>query len=221
MPNLRSSSCFALISLLLLSGCSSTPETPPFTASGYLADRGAVRIWRKNSGHLTIHLRTLYTPFNGDTTETTDYLWQEQKLVSVARHTSGKQPNDVTLRFDQDGSLSFMQRQLADRREAVDTDTVELYKFDAQRMLAQSNALLNGHIILKQGQWLGAKQIVTCDGERVSPSFDDYALQMLVRQQQRSSAPLLVSWLEAPEGTQLLRAAPGESCDSQPKEEDF
>ncbi len=75
--------------------------------------------------------------------------------------------------------------------------------------------------MLKQGQWLGAKQIKTCDGERVSPSFDDYAIQTLVRQQVRSSTPLLVSWLEAPEGTQLLRAALGESCESQPKEADF
>ncbi len=221
MTKLRSYSCFALLFLLLLSGCGSTPDTPPFTASGYLADRGAVRIWRKNSGHLTVHIRTLYTPFNGDASETTDYVWQEEKLVSVARHVSGKQPDDVTLRFDQDGSLSFMQRQLANRREAVDTDTVELYKFDAQRMLAQSNALLSGRVMLKQGLWRGAKQIESCDGARVSPAFDDYAFQTLAQQQRRSSEPLLVSWLEAPEGTQLLRAAPGERCDSQPKEEDM
>lgn len=221
MTTLRSHTCFALLFLLLLSGCASTPDIPPFSASGYLADRGAVRIWRKNSGHLTIHLRTRYTPFNGDAAETTDYVWQEEKLVSVARHVSGQQPDDVTLRFDQDGSLSFMQRQLAGRREAVDTDTVELYKFDAQRMLAQSNALLSGRVTLKQGLWLGGRQIESCDGGRLSPSFDDYAFQTLTRQQQRSSGPLLVSWLEAPEGTQLLRAAPGESCASQPKEEDM
>ena len=114
-----------------------------------------------------------------------------------------------------------MQRQLAGRREAVDPDTVELYKFDAQRMLAQSNALLSGRVMLKQGQWLGAKQIALCDGGRESPSFDDYALQTLAQQQRHSAAPLLVSWLEAPEGTQLLRAASGERCDSQPKEADF
>ncbi|MEZ3501803.1 DUF1481 domain-containing protein [Pantoea sp. KPR_PJ] len=221
MPTLRSRACFALLVLLLLSGCRSTPDIPPFTASGYLADRGAVRIWRKNDGQSTIHLKTLYTPFNGDAAETTDYLWQEDQLVSVARHVNGKQPDDVTLRFDQDGSLSFMQRQLAGRREAVDTDTVELYKFDAQRMLAQSNALLSGRVMLKQGEWLGAKQIKTCDGERVSPALDGYAIQTLVKQQLRSSTPLLVSWLEAPEGTQLLRAAPGESCATQPEEADF
>ncbi|RPD93279.1 DUF1481 domain-containing protein [Candidatus Pantoea deserta] len=219
MPNLRLHSWFAPLFLLLLSGCSSTPDIPPFTASGYLADRGAVRIWRKNSGHASVHLRTLYTPFNGDASETTDYLWQEEKLISVERHVGGNQPNDVTLRFDQDGSLSFMQRQLAGRREAVDADTIELYKFDAQRMLAQSNALLSGRVALKQGQWLGGNQIKRCDGERVSPSFDDYALQTLARQ--RDGGTLLVSWLEAPEGTQLLRAAPGESCDSQPTEADF
>ncbi len=92
MMKLRSHSCFVLLFLLLLSGCGSTPDTSPFTASGYLADRGAVRIWRKNSGHITVHLRMLYTPFNGDAAETTDYVWQEEKLVSVASYVSGKQP---------------------------------------------------------------------------------------------------------------------------------
>ena len=218
MPNLRSHSCFALLCLALLSGCSSTPDIPPFTASGYLADRGAVRIWRKNSP-ARVHLQTRYTPFNGDAAETTDYLWQDDKLISVARRSSGSQPDDVTLRFDQDGSLSFMQRQLAGRREAVDPDTIELYKFDAQRMLAQSNALLSGRVVLKQGQWLGGKKVKSCEGAQLSPAFDDYAWRMVT--QQRSGAPLLVSWLEGPQGTQLLRAAPGESCDTQPKEADF
>ncbi|HAT00036.1 MAG TPA: DUF1481 domain-containing protein, partial [Pantoea agglomerans] len=46
---------FQRLSVLFLSlflfGCSSTPDIPPFSASGYLADRGVVRIWRKNSDH--------------------------------------------------------------------------------------------------------------------------------------------------------------------------
>lgn len=221
MLNLRSQSFFALLVTLLLAGCSATPDIPAFSASGYLADRGAVRIWRKNINPHSVHLYTVYTPFNGDASEATDYLWQEDRLVSVARQKGGNEPDDVTLRFDQDGSLSFMQRQLAGRREAVSSDAVELYKFDAQRMLVQSNALLNGRVVLKQGHWLGVNQVTTCEGQQVSPAFDDYALNTLSQQQRSASSPLMIAWLEAPEGTQLLRVSHDDDCKWQPEEADF
>ena len=72
----------ALLLGALLAGCSSTPDLPAFTASGYLADRGTVRIWRKNSDHQAVHLRTVYTPFNGDAMETTDYNWQQNNQMT-------------------------------------------------------------------------------------------------------------------------------------------
>ncbi len=211
----------ALLFGALLTGCSSTSDLPAFTASGYLADRGTVRIWRKNNDHQAVHLRTVFTPFNGDAMETTDYNWQQQKLISIERRIAGAQPDDVTLRFDHQGNLNFMQRQLAGRREAVSADSVELYRFDAQRMLDQSNALLEGRVLLRQGHWLGGNQVRACDDKVVNAAFDRDTIYALARQQKMQSAPLMMSWLEAPEGVQLLRATPDDECSWQPKESDF
>ncbi|MFJ5162435.1 DUF1481 domain-containing protein [Pantoea sp. NPDC088449] len=221
MLNQISQRVCALLWGALLTGCSSTPDLPAFTASGYLADRGTVRIWRKNSDHQAVHLRTVFTPFSGDAMETTDYSWQQQQLVSVERHLAGAQPDDVTLRFDHQGNLNFMQRQLAGRREAVSADSVELYRFDAQRMLDQSNALLEGRVLLRQGHWLGGNQVRECDDKLVNAPFDRDTLYTLGRQQQSQAAPLMVSWLEAPEGVQLLRVTSDDECSWQPKESDF
>jgi len=216
---------FQRLSVLLLSlflfGCSSTPDIPPFSASGYLADRGVVRIWRKNSDHQSVHIRTLYTPFSGGEGEVTDYIWLEESLISIQRQVKGTQPDDVTLRFDQAGGLNFMQRQLAGRREAVSPDAVELYKFDAERMRNLSDALLSGQVFLKQGHWLGNNVLETCEGQQVRPAFDADDLQMLKQQQSSASAPLMVSWLEAPEGIQLLRVSQQDDCTQQPTEDDM
>lgn len=206
---------------LILFGCSSTPDIPPFSASGYLADRGVVRIWRKNSDHQSVHIRTLYTPFSGGEGEVTDYVWLEGSLISIQRQVKGKQPDDVTLRFDQAGGLNFMQRQLAGRREAVSPDAIELYKFDAERMRNLSDALLSGRVFLKQGHWLGSDRLETCEGQQVRPAFDADDRQMLIQQQQSASAPLMVSWLEAPEGLQLLRVSQQDDCSQQPTEDDM
>lgn len=206
---------------LLLAGCSSTPDIPAFTASGYLADRGAVRIWRKNEAHQAIHIRTVYTPFNGDAMEFSDYSWREGKLLNIERHVKGAQPDDVTLRFDAQGSLNFMQRQLAGRREAVDSDAVDLYTFDAQRMLHISDALLNGRVFLRQGHWLGGREAQSCEGTRLTPDFDADTLSKLTQQQRASASPLMIAWLEAPEGVQLLRVSHEDECSWQPKEADF
>ncbi|WP_313701972.1 DUF1481 domain-containing protein [Pantoea sp.] len=216
---------FQRLSVLLLSlflfGCSSTPDIPPFSASGYLADRGVVRIWRKNSDHQSVHIRTLYTPFSGGEGEVTDYIWLEESLISIQRQVKGTQPDDVTLRFDQAGGLNFMQRQLAGRREAVSPDAVELYKFDAGRMRNLSDALLSGQVFLKQGHWLGNNVLETCEGQQVRPAFDADDLQMLKQQQSSASAPLMVSWLEAPEGIQFLRVSQQDDCTQQPTEDDM
>ena len=213
---------FSALSLsLLLFGCSSTPNIPPFSASGYLADRGVVRIWRKNNDHQSVHIRTIFTPFASGEGEITDYIWLEEALISVHRQVKGEHPDDVTLRFDQEGGLNFMQRQLAGRREAVSPDAVELYKFDAQRMRHVSDALLSGRIFLRQGHWQGGNLIESCEGQQVRVAFDSDALRTLAQQQRGSASPLMVSWLEAAEGVQLLRVSQQDDCAQQPKEEDM
>ena len=107
------------------------------------------------------------------------------------------------------------------RREAVSADSVELYRFDAQRMLAQSNALLSGRVLLRQGHWQGGTQVRDCEGQQVNVAFDRDTLATLYRQQQGQQQPITLSWLEAPEGIQLLRATPEDECRRQPKEADF
>lgn len=218
MLNTLSQRICALLFSVLLTGCRSTSDLPAFTASGYLADRGTVRIWRKNADHQMVHLRTVYTPFNSEAMETTDYFWQQNKLLSVERHVTSKRPDDVTLRFDALGNLNFMQRQLVGRREAVSDDSVALYRFDAQRILAQSNALLSGRVLLHQGHWLGGTQVRDCDGKIVNAPFNRDMLETL---QQYSHSSLMVSWLEAPEGVQLLRVTTNDECRWLPKESDF
>ncbi|QKJ88962.1 hypothetical protein PMPD1_4055 [Paramixta manurensis] len=214
-PNLCS------LAILVLAGCSSHSRLPDFTASGYLADRGAVRIWRKDHQQQVSHMMTIFTPFSAGVSEITDYGWSEGKLVSIERHIQGKHPDDVTLRFDQDGSLSFMQRQLEGRREALSNDAVALYKFDAQRMLKISDALLTGRVVLKQGHWLGNGLIKTCQGDSVKPALDNLALNYIMQQQSAARSTLSVAWLDAPEGTQLLLATAEDYCQQEPNEADF
>ncbi|WLS78667.1 DUF1481 domain-containing protein [Erwinia pyri] len=207
--------------LLMLAGCSSRSTRPDFTASGYLADRGTVRIWRKDNPNHSSHLVTVYTPFTGGNTETTDYLWQQEKLISIERHIKGEHPDDVTLRFDQDGSLSFMQRQLEGRREALSPDAVALYQFDAGRMLKISDDLLEGRVWLKQGHWSPSGTVTLCKGGEEKPSFDPFFTRYITQHQQESGKPVSISWLEAPKGTQLILVSADDQCATEPQEADL
>ncbi len=213
-------SVFSLM-LLILAGCSSRPDVPDFTASGYLADRGTVRIWRKDNLHHSSHLVTVYTPFTGTTSETTDYEWQEDKLVSIERHSKGEQPEEVTLRFDQDGSLSFMQRRLEGRREALTPDAVALYQFDAGRMLKISDDLLKGRVWLKQGHWSPSGTVTLCQGGEEKPIFDRFFTDYITQHQRKSGKPVSISWLEAPAGTQLILVSTDDQCLTEPRSDDL
>lgn len=205
--------------LVLLAGCSSRSSQPDFTASGYLADRGVVRIWRKDSPPQVSHMIAIYTPFSGVATETTDYLWQDGKLASLERHVTGDRPDDVTLRFDSAGSLSFMQRQLSGRREAVSADAVALYQFDAQRMLRISDDLITGRVQLIQGRWSPTGSVTSCEGNVLTPAFDGGERRRISGQQ--ADGVLSVAWLEAAGDTQLLLVSREDLCQTQPKESEM
>ncbi|OON35550.1 hypothetical protein BTJ39_22800 [Izhakiella australiensis] len=217
---MRIRTLFLLCGLALLVGCSSHKALPDFTASGYLADRGAVRIWRKNHGD-TVHMLTVYTPFSDANVEVTDYTWQQKHLMSVERHIKGSKPDDVTLRFDSGGKLSFMQRQLAGHREALSDDDVALYQFDAQRMLQISDALLDGRVVLHQGRWQPDNTVISCHNQQVDPSFDEHARQVIRQIQGTGQTPVSVAWLQAAQGTQLLLVTTQDLCATEPKEQSF
>ena len=205
---------------MLLAGCSSSQKYPSFSASGYLADRGVVRLWRKNTDSDDVTIRVLYTPFAQKVTEESEYHWQDGKLSSVSRHIRGAASDDVTLRFDQQGNVSFMQRQLEKHREPVSQQAIELYQFDAGRILGISNALQAGKIRLQQGIWQQGNTVMTCDHQQVQAELGAEALRV-IRRSDSGTAPLYISWLQGPQGTQLLKATPDNLCHNQPTAEDL
>lgn len=199
-------------------------HTPPpdFFATGYHTERGAVRLWRKNSQPQKIHLKVVFNPFHGDNSETANYYWQKGNLIAIERYLAGENANTVRLRFDQQGQLNFMQRQLPDRREALTTDAVKRYILDAKRVLDISDALLNGSVKLQQGIWIGEGNVKSCQqGQIAHPALSESEIHTIVRRYNRSGSPLTVAWLQAQESAQLLLLAAGDDCQWEPKASTF
>ena len=69
--------------MLLLSACSHDTSLPPFTASGYADNQGAVRIWRKDSSD-EVHMLTAFSPWHNGNTSTAEYRWQGCFLIPLA-----------------------------------------------------------------------------------------------------------------------------------------
>ena len=210
-----------LIVAFLLSGCRSHSDVPVLSASGYLADQGMVRLWRKNSTPQSLHLMTVYTPFTGTTTETTDYQWLDGKLRAVSRHFSGEQLGDINLRFDSEGHANFMQRQRAGYKEALSAEDIALYQFDAQRMREISDDLLRGEVRLLQGHWFADGKVVDCQGMEHYPEFSLREKAYLQQQQTAASATLNIAWLETTTDRQLLLAGAADLCLDAPNEAEF
>ncbi|QQK73783.1 DUF1481 domain-containing protein [Pectobacterium versatile] len=208
--------CGAGLVLIAVVACSSRTAPPEVFASGYVADRGVVRLWRKDDAQNTTTLTTVYNPLQGNGLVVTRYTFQQDKLREIQRNQLGAQQEDMRLRFAEDGTVSFMQRQLAERRESVSDDEIALYQFDAKRMLELSDVLRAGKVRLKQGKWLEG-QVQSCDGTVVRPDFDSDSREWIVQQKAHATRPLNVAWLEAPEGTQLLLVVEDDVCQWQPK----
>lgn len=123
---------------LMLTACSFHQTPPAFTATGYIADRGAVRLWRKDdTASERVTLESVYSPYRGADTVVTRHEYQQQQgeVRQIRRQQSGEQPETVHLRFDQQGKLSFMQRERWQRRESLSDDETALYAFEARRGL--------------------------------------------------------------------------------------
>lgn len=83
---------FALAGVMFLSACSHDTSLPPFTASGYADNRGAVRIWRKDSGG-EVHLLSAFSPWHNGNTSTAEYRWQGDDLSLIELNVYSKTPN--------------------------------------------------------------------------------------------------------------------------------
>ena len=209
-----------LTGALLLGACSHDHTLPAFTASGYAADQGAVRIWRKDSGD-AVHLFTAFSPWRNGDTSTSDYRWQGKQLSSIEINVYGKPPETIKARFDDHGNLSFMQREVSGHKQQLSNDQVALYQYRAEQLHTTSDALREGRVVLRQGRWHADNTVTTCEGQTVKPALDTLALSHIQRRQNHSSLEVSVAWLESPDGAQLLLVANEDFCTWQPKADSF
>lgn len=199
-----------------LSACSNQSGTPQFSASGYIADSGVVRLWRQdNAQQQPLVLMSVYSPYSGENTRVTFYEYQNGILREIRRNDLGHNPQSVELRFDEEGQVSFMQRQLAERREQLSADEIAVFQLEAKRILELSSALRAENVRLIQGRWQ-AGIVTTCAGKTVRLSLDDNSQAWLSKRGSDSVQPLGVAWLDSPEGEQLLLVANQDFCHWEP-----
>ncbi|MEE4411837.1 MULTISPECIES: DUF1481 domain-containing protein [unclassified Serratia (in: enterobacteria)] len=202
-----------------LSACSSHSDPPTFTASGYVADQGVMRLWRKDDDQQRPQvLMSVYSPYRGPGTVTTVYEYQSGELRQIKRTDADRDQDSIQLRFADDGTVSFMQRQLATRREQLTGDEIALYQYQARRVLELSDALRAGKVKLIQGRWQQGV-VQTCDGQSIKPGLDNNAEAWIARRARNSNQPVNIAWLDAPEGRELLLVANDDFCRWEPKEE--
>lgn len=209
-----------LAGVLLLTACSHNSALPPFTASGYADDQGAVRIWRKDSGGET-HLLAAFSPWHHGDTSTGEYRWQGDKLVLIELNIYGKPSEHIRARFDSRGELSFMQREIDGQKQQLSSEQIALYRYRAEQIHQTSDALRQGRVQLHQGRWHADHTVTTCEGKIVKPDLEGWALAHVENRQRRSSMEVSIAWLESPEGTQLLLVANEDYCTWQPTEKSF
>lgn len=140
----------ALAGMLLLSACSHDTSLPPFTASGYADNQGAVRIWRKDSGG-EVHLLSAFSPWHNGNTSTAEYRWQGDDLSLIELNVYSKTPEHVKVRFDDHGELSFMQREVSGQKQQLSSDQIALYRYRAEQIRQTSDALRLGRVVLRRG----------------------------------------------------------------------
>lgn len=213
-------STLALAGVLLLSACSHDSALPPFTASGYAGDQGAVRIWRKDVNG-EVHLLSAFSPWHKGNTSTAEYRWQDDVLSLIELNIYSKTPEHIRVRFDSRGELSFMQREVDGQKQQLSSDQIALYRYRADQIRQTSDALRQGRVVLHQGRWHADGSVTTCEGQTVKPDLDTWAKEHIERRQRHSSIEVSVAWLEASEGSQLLLVANEDFCTWQPTEKNF
>lgn len=210
-----------LLGVALLTACSSQKPLPPFTATGYVADQGAVRIWRKESDGGNTHILAAFSPWRGGTTTVGEYRWHDDQLTFLQLNIAGKDPEQVKIRFADNGELSFMQREVNAQKQPLSEDQIALYLYRARQMKEVSEALRIGHVVLHQGRWHEDNTVTTCEGVLTTPKLDNESLRFIEQRQSNSKSEVSIAWLEAPEGSQLLLVANQDFCVWQPKPDDF
>ncbi|STV96897.1 lipoprotein [Klebsiella michiganensis] len=148
--------------------------------------RGRCRIWRKDSNG-EVHLLAAFSPWRHGNTSTSEYRWQDGQLALIELNVYGKPPEHIRARFDAQGELSFMQREIDGQKQQLSSDQVALYRYRAEQIRQTSDALRQGRVMLRQGRWHANRTVTTCEGQTVKPDLDTQALAHIERRQNHSS----------------------------------
>lgn len=203
----------------LLSACSVQPDFPPFSASGYIADDGAVRMWRLNADNEPRVLMSVFSPYHsGQQTVVTVYEYRRGQLWQIRAEYLGDHGFSEQLRLDHEGNAIFMQRDKDGHKSPLTTDEITRMTFVADRQLTLNSALVVGDIRLKQGQWRDS-YVTDCQGNKSYIEFDAETEHFLAKRQRNSASPIYIAWLDSPEGREILLAANDNFCKWEPTED--
>lgn len=190
--------------------------TASFFASGYMSDKGVVRIWRKDTREQTSHLRVVLTPPTKKNSEIIDYFWQGGRLAAIILKTLGPDAATTTLHFGLKGDVSFMQWENASQRTSISGGRISMLKFEAERIYGTSNALKNGNIVLKQARWNGDGSARYCNGEATTIQLDDSQWLVVKKQYEKSKKIVSLAWVESKRDLQPLLVTTENLCDDEP-----
>ncbi|WP_331273586.1 DUF1481 domain-containing protein [Providencia rettgeri] len=206
----------------MLSACSSNaPKLPEFSASGFIADDGVIRMWRLNNAKSQpLVLMVVYSPYKGTDTSVNFFEYRSGNLWQIRSQILNQKNGDITeqLRFDKNNEVIFMQRTQDGYKTPLSTDEITRWRFEAERILETNTALIVGGVKLYQGRWQQGK-VTTCEGDVREVTFEPYAENWLQSRAKVWHSQLNLAWLESPEGNQLLMVADTDFCRWQPSKD--
>ncbi|MEX0425516.1 DUF1481 domain-containing protein [Providencia rettgeri] len=206
----------------MLSACSSNaPKLPEFSASGFIADDGVIRMWRLNNAKSQpLVLMVVYSPYKGTDTSVNFFEYRSGNLWQIRSQILNQKNGDITeqLRFDKNNEVIFMQRTQDGYKTPLSTDEITRWRFEAERILETNTALIVGGVKLYQGRWQQGK-VTTCEGDVREVIFEPYAENWLQSRAKVWHSQLNLAWLESSEGNQLLMVADTDFCRWQPSKD--
>lgn len=206
----------------ILSACSSnSPQLPEFSASGFIADDGVIRMWRLNNAKSEpLVLMVVYSPYKGTDTSVNFFEYRMGKLWQIRSQIMNQGSGNITeqLRFNKNNDVIFMQREQANNKTSLTEDEITRWRFEAERILETNTALIVGKIELHQGRWQQGK-VTTCQGDVREVKFEPYAENWLQSRSKVWHNQLNIAWLESPEGSQLLMVADTDFCRWEPSKD--
>ncbi|EKT58089.1 DUF1481 domain-containing protein [Providencia burhodogranariea] len=205
----------------MLSACSSRPHLPEFSASGFIADDGVIRMWRLNDAKSDPQvLMVVYSPYKGTDTSVNFFEYRSGQLWQIRSQilNAGQQEIMEQLRFNKSDDVIFMQRVEKDQKIALTQDDITRWRFEAKRVLDVNTALIAGGVQLYQGSWSQGK-VTTCSGNVKDVKFEPYAQNWLESRAKVWHKQLYIAWLESSEGNQLLMVADNDFCRWEPSKD--